>query len=101
MSTLQDLEGRPRVGILRMTVYNDVFITFPETKCENLFDKGWLEVGRFLYLKRMPSFSGAILVSGGLIISQSHGNLRVPPLCHVYPQEIAGLTKGLLTIGFP
>ncbi len=24
-----------------------------------------------------------------------HGNLRVPPLCHVYPQEIAGLIKGL------
>ena len=30
-----------------------------------------------------------------------HGNLRGPPLCHVYPQEIAGLIKGLLTIGFP
>ena len=27
--------------------------------------------------------------------SQSHGNLRVPPLCHVYPQEIRqGLIKG-------
>ena len=23
------------------------------------------------------------------------------PQCHVYPQEIAGLIKGLLTIGFP
>ena len=30
-----------------------------------------------------------------------HGNLREPPpQCHVYPQEIAGLIKGLLTIGF-
>ena len=34
-------------------------------------------------------------------INHYHGNLRGPPQCHVYPQEIAGLIKGLLTIGFP
>ena len=32
--------------------------------------------------------------------TSNHGNLRVPPQCHP-PQEIAGLIKGLLTIGFP
>ena len=35
------------------------------------------------------------------LLTIHHGNLRGPPQCHVYPQEIAGLIKGLLTIRFP
>ena len=48
-----------------------------------------LDDGSTRFLLAVGLFSGEVFCY--------HGNLRVPPpLCHVYPQEIAGPNKALL-----
>ena len=61
----------------------------------------------FCHVKGIPSINfvdgenfakelGLVVVAPGFFDDlYYHGNLRGPPPCHVYPQEIAGLIKGL------
>ena len=76
---------------------------------EHIFQMGWLNHQLDLHVinahtepdGETETVKVNLLTVKVMLLTIHHGNLRGPPQCHVYPQEIAGLMKGLLTIGFP